>query len=151
MRSALAENLYEEQDDAWLHPAALRYRDFLREHSSADPWQAALALLTVFVEGSVRERDELAGTFSRRRGDEAIREHPLVKFYGCPAEEMELTRAHAEVEGGHRADAWRMVVAHVPEAGDVAEMTVATCEDALILWQAYRDGVAERMQLRQAA
>src|SRR5580704_5751334 len=86
VRRALAENLYEEQtgglsrteahpalflkmmaglgydagafqdDDAWLHPAATRYHAFLRERSCAPPWQAAVALLTVFVEGSVHER-----------------------------------------------------------------------------------------------
>src|SRR5579883_1172464 len=73
VRRALAENLYEEQtgglsrtdahpalfvrmmgglgfapdafrdDDAWLHPAARLYRDFLRERSCAQPWQAAVA------------------------------------------------------------------------------------------------------------
>jgi pyrroloquinoline-quinone synthase len=181
VRRALAENLYEEQtgglsrtaahpelflrmmrglgfgqdqfadDDAWLHPAAKRYRDFLRARSAAQPWQAGLALLTVFVEGSVNERAELEGSFVRRRGDEAVREHPLVRFYGCPLEAMELTRAHAQVEGGHRADAWRMVLTHVPEAGEVASAVGETCEEALELWHAYRDGVAERMNLEQKA
>ena len=55
-------------DDAWLHPAARRYRDFLRERSCASPWQAAVALLTIFVEGSVNERGELAGTYVRPSG-----------------------------------------------------------------------------------
>jgi pyrroloquinoline-quinone synthase len=181
VRRALAENLYEEQtgglsrtaahpelflrmmrglgfgqdqfadDDAWLHPAAKRYRDFLRARSAAQPWQAGLALLTVFVEGSVNERAELEGSFVRRRGDEAVREHPLVKFYGCPLEAMELTRAHAQVEGGHRVDAWRMVLTHSPDAGDVSSEVGETCEEALGLWHAYRDGVAERMNLEQKA
>jgi pyrroloquinoline-quinone synthase len=181
VRRALAENLYEEQtgglsrtaahpelflrmmrglgfgkeqfadDDAWLHPAAKCYRDYLRARSAAQPWQAALALLTVFVEGSVNERAELEGSFVRRRGDEAVRQHPLVKFYGCPLEAMELTRAHAQVEGGHRADAWRMVLTHAPDAGEVATAVGETCEEALGLWQAYRNGVAERMKLEQKA
>jgi pyrroloquinoline-quinone synthase len=181
VRRALAENLYEEQtgglsgtaahpalflrmmkglgfdgdrfvdDEAWLHPAAQRYRDFLRERSAAQPWQGSLALLTVFVEGSVNERAELEGSFVRRRGEEAVREHPLVKFYGCPPDAMELTRAHAEVEGGHRTDAWRMVLTQVPDAGEVASAVGETCEEALGLWQAYRDGVAERMNLEQKA
>lgn len=181
VRRALAENLYEEQagglshtaahpelflrmmgglgfdraafadDDASLHPAARRYRDFLRERSAADPWQAAVGLLTIFVEGSVNERAELAGTYVRRRGEQAVREHPLVKFYGCDAEAMELTRAHAEVEGGHRADAWHMVLTHAPDGSAEARAVVDTCEQALSLWQAYRDGVAERMGLREKA
>jgi len=181
VRHSLAENLYEEQtgglsgtdahpalflkmmaglgfeasafsdDDSWLHPAARRYRDFLRERSCAAPWQAAVALLTIFVEGSVNERAELAGTFVRKRGEEAVREHALVKFYGCPPDAMVLTRAHAQIEGSHRGDAWRMVLGHTPPGGDVARAAVDTCEQGLAFWIAYRDGVAERMGLGQKA
>jgi len=177
VRRALAENLYEEQtgglsrtdahpvlfvrmmeglgfdpasfvdDDAWLHPAARRYRDFLRARSAAEPWQAAVALLTVFVEGSVNERAELAGTFVRRRGEDAVREHALVKHYGCPPEAMALTRAHAEVEGSHRADAWRIVLEHAPDGSAAARAVTSVCEEALVAWHASRDGVAERMGL----
>jgi pyrroloquinoline-quinone synthase len=181
VRKALAENLYEEQtgglsgtaahptlflrmmrglgfrdedfadDDAWLHPAARRYRDFLRERAGAGPWQAAVALLTIFVEGSVNERAELAGTFVRRQGEAAVREHPLVRHYGCPPEAMELTRAHAQVEGAHRGAAWTMVLGHVGHEPDVAGAVVSTCEQAVEMWLAYRDGVAERMGLRRLA
>jgi pyrroloquinoline-quinone synthase len=181
VRRALAENLYEEQtgglsrtaahpelflrmmgglgfdrsafaeDDTSLHPAARLYRDFLRERSATEPWQSAVGLLTIFVEGSVNERAELAGTYVRRRGEQAVREHPLVKFYGCKAEAMELTRAHAEVESGHREDAWRMVLTHAPDGSAEARAVIETCEHALSLWQAYRDGVAERMGLREEA
>jgi len=181
VRRSLAENLYEEQtgglsntaahpelflkmmaglgfdavafedDEGSLHPAARRYRDFLVERASGAPWQSAVALLTIFVEGSVNERRELEGTFVRRRGEEAVREHPLVKHHGCPPEAMTLTRAHAEVEGGHRAEAWRIVLAHVPEGTHVARAVVAACEEALEKWLAYRDGVAERMGLVKGA
>ncbi len=176
VRSALAENLYEEQtgglsgsaphpelflrmmeglgfsrdafadDDAWLHPAARAYRDSLRNGSMAAPWQAAVALLTIFVEGSVHEREELAGTYVRARGDEALAAHPLVLHYGCPAGAMELTRAHAAVEGGHRKDAWRIVLSHVRDEVAAREV-VERCESALRAWHRYRDGVAERMGL----
>jgi pyrroloquinoline quinone (PQQ) biosynthesis protein C len=177
VRSALAENLYEEQtggisktaphpelflrmmeglgftrdafadDDAWLHPAAKRYRDELRANAAGEPWQAAVALLTIFVEGSVNERAELTGRYVRARGEEAVAKHPLVVHYGCPPSAMQLTRAHAAVEGGHRGDAWRVVLANAGEAGPVAESVVATCEMALGSWHRYRDGVAERMGL----
>jgi pyrroloquinoline-quinone synthase len=180
VRRALAENLYEEQtgglsgtdahpalflrmmaglgfdasefadDDAFLHPDARRYRDFLRARSCASPWQAAVALLTIFLEGSVNERAELAGTFVRPRGEEAVREHALVKHYGCSPDAMVLTRAHAEVEGSHRGDAWHMVLGHTPD-GDIARAAVQTCEEALALWHAYRDGVADRMGLGRKA
>ncbi len=174
VRTALAENLYEEQtgglsktaphpelflrmmeglgfgrnelaDEAQLHPAAVAYRRELRERIAAGPWQAAVALLTVFVEGSVNERAELAGTFVRARGEDAVAKHPLVVHYGCPPSAMELTRAHAAVEGGHREDAWRIVLAHVGDEGPVARAVEEACTRALSAWLAYRDGVAERM------
>jgi pyrroloquinoline-quinone synthase len=177
VRHALAENLYEEQtgglsgtaphprlflgmmsglgfesalfvdDDAWLHPAARTFRDFLRDRACAAPWQAAVALLTIFVEGSVHERAELAGTFKRPQGEEAIRQHPLVKFYGCPPEAMQLTRAHAQVEGKHREDAWRILLGYVADPSDVGDAVCGICDEALRRWHDYRDGVAERMGL----
>jgi pyrroloquinoline-quinone synthase len=172
VRMPLAENVYEEQtgglsksaphpelflrmmegmgyaradfadDDAWLHPSARAYRDFLRERSASPPWQAAVALLTIFVEGSKNERAELAGTYVRPKGDAAIQSHPLVVNYGCPPSAMQLVRAHGDVEGGHRDDAWRMVLHHGEN-----EAIVGVCEHALELWHGYRDGVAERMGL----
>lgn len=177
VRGALAENVYEEQtggisksaphpelflrmmeglgyargdfadDDAWLHEDAKRYRDELRAVSASEPWQAAVALLTIFVEGSVNERAELAGSYTRARGEEAVQKHPLVLHYGCPPSAMQLTRAHAAVEGGHRGDAWRVVLTHVGDDGPLAERVVETCEKALSSWHRYRDGVASRMGL----
>jgi pyrroloquinoline-quinone synthase len=131
-----------------LHPNAVAYASFLRERSASPPWQAAVALLTIFVEGSRNERAELAGTWVRKRGEEAINEHPLVRHYGCPPAAMALARAHADVEGGHRSDAWKMVLAHVDDDSPLAAEVIALCDEALRLWLAYRDGVAERMGLR---
>jgi pyrroloquinoline-quinone synthase len=177
VRAALAENLYEEQTGglsgtashpelflrmmdglgfgrelfdegaAELHPSAIGYRDWLREASAREPWQAAVALLTIFVEGSVNERAELGGTFRRSTGKEAVSRHPLVVHYGCPEAAMELARAHAAVEGGHRADAWSILTRHVTKDDGVSDRVVETCERALAMWLAYRDGVAERMGL----
>jgi pyrroloquinoline-quinone synthase len=177
VRAALAANLYEEQtgglsgtaphpelflrmmqglgferthfeDEAIvLHPSARAYQDWIRQASAARPWQAAVALLTIFVEGSVHERAELAGTYRRPEGKEATARHPLVLHYGCPEAAMELTRAHAAVEGGHRADAWGVVTRYVRGDSGVQEAVLATCQRALAMWHAYRDGVAERMGL----
>jgi len=134
--------------DRELHPAARSYRDWLRAKSAEAPWQAATALLTIFVEGSVNERAELAGTFVRARGEAAIAKHPLVVHYGCPSEAMTLVRAHGDVEGGHRGDAWRIVLEHARDEA-VAKTVVDTCMDALVRWHRYRDGVAETMGLER--
>ncbi|CAN5164835.1 hypothetical protein BH09MYX1_BH09MYX1_09780 [soil metagenome] len=142
---------FDERHLATLHPAAIAYRESLRETSVAAPWQSAVALLTIFVEGSINERAELEGTFVRRRGEDAVKNHALVVHYGCPVDAMQLTRAHGDVEGAHRGDAWEMVLGNVADGSDVAKQVVATCEKALAAWLRYRDGVAERMHLLRDA
>jgi pyrroloquinoline-quinone synthase len=109
----------------------------------------AASVLTIFVEGSVNERAELAGTFVRAKGEDAVKKHPLVLHYGCPPSAMQLTRAHGDVEGGHRADAWRVVLEHTPQA--LEDGVVAAMSEGLARWHAYRDGVAERMGLVRRA
>lgn len=177
VRSALAENIFEEQtgklsgtaphpelflrmmeglgysradfadDDSWMHPAARAYRDWLREESASAPWQKAVALLTIWVEGSVNERAELNGQYLRPRGEDAIKKHALVVHYGCPPSAMQLVRAHGDIEGSHRADAWKMILSHVPDDGEIFRKVVEVCQAGLARWQRYRDGVAERMGL----
>ena len=139
---------FAEDRESDLHPAALAYKAWLLEKSMAAPWQAAVALLTIFVEGSINERAELAGTYVRAKGDAAVENHPLVVHYGCPKDAMQLVRAHGDVEGGHRADAWRMVLHHTHEE-TMTKIVVDTCLEALTRWQRYRDGVAERMGLER--
>lgn len=142
---------FDEAHAASLHPAATAYRDLLRDVSARPPWQSAAALLTIFVEGSVNERAELEGRFVRPRGEDAVKNHALVRHYGCPPSAMLLTRAHGDVEGSHRGDAWHMVLGNVPDDGELAQHVVSTCENALAAWHRYRDGVAERMQLLRDA
>jgi pyrroloquinoline-quinone synthase len=136
-----------DEDDAFLHPAARAYRDWLRAESASGPWQKAVALLTVWVEGSVNERAELSGQYVRPRGEDAVKKHALVVHYACPPAAMQLVRAHGDVEGSHRADAWRMVLAHVPDEGPIFDAVVGACQAGLARWHRYRDGVAERMGL----
>jgi pyrroloquinoline quinone (PQQ) biosynthesis protein C len=178
VRRALAENVYEEQtgglSGAGPHPElflemmqglgfsrdqfhdrdlvapAQSYKAWLLDRSLAAPWQAAVALLTIFVEGSVNERAELAGTYVRPKGDAAIARHPMVVHYGCPKENMRLVRAHGDIEGSHRGDAWKILLTHVTDDA-IAKVVVDTCMDGLVRWQRYRDGVAEAMGLDRNA
>ncbi|HEY4117337.1 MAG TPA: iron-containing redox enzyme family protein [Byssovorax sp.] len=174
VRAALAENIYEEQtgklsfgaphpelflemidglgiaradvegDAPPLEPEARAYREMLDRVSVEAPWVVGAAVLTIFVEGSVHERAELAGTRAPAPIDEVVAKHPMVAFYGCPPDKLRLARAHRAVEGGHRRDAWSMVLENA--AGHEGAI-VAAVERALAMWLAYRDGVARRMGL----
>jgi pyrroloquinoline quinone (PQQ) biosynthesis protein C len=115
--------------------------------SAAPPWIVGAAVLTIFVEGSVHERAEREGRRELLPVEEAIRQHPLVKFHGCPPDAMQLVRAHRAVEGGHREDAWTMVLRHAPADRASQDAIVEAVEASLAAWLAYRDGVARAMGL----
>lgn len=174
VRRALAENIYEEQTGKLslgvphpdlflemmdglgiaradvegaspLQPEAVAYRALLDRRSLSAPWIVGAAVLTIFVEGSVHERAEMSGTRVLPPIDEAIHAHPMVAHYGCPPEKMRLPRAHRAVEGGHRRDAWDMVIQHARASDEDA--VAAAVEEALAAWLAYRDSVARAMSL----
>lgn len=177
VRRALAENIYEEQTGGLslgaphpelflemmdglgiarsdvegeappIEPEAAAYRAMLDRVSASAPWVVGAAVLTIFVEGSVHERAELAGRRVVPPIDEAIREHPMVKLYGCPPERLRLARAHRAVEGGHRRDAWEIVLGHA--RGALGEHVAAAVEQALAAWLGYRDAVARAMGLER--
>lgn len=180
--AALAENIYEEQTGGisgsashpelflkmmeacgfataafgrvQLLPAAGAYRTFLDEVSWGKPWIVGAAVLTLWVEGSVNERAELAKLAEPQEPpmtdaqiDAAILRHPLVRFHGVPPAALELIRVHKKVEGGHREDAWDMVLGNVTSADEA--LVVAAMDRALALWLAFRDDVAEACGLRR--
>ena len=174
VRASLAENIFEEQTgklsvgrphpelfvemmeglgfergalsaaDPPLAPAALAYRAFLDRTSIEPPWVVGAAVLTIFVEGSVNERAELAGARQLPTVEEQVRRHPMVEHYGCPPEKMQLVRAHRLVESGHRKDAWSAVLDHVSDEA-TAERVASAAETALESWLAYRSAVYRAM------
>jgi hypothetical protein len=167
VRRDLAENLYEEEtggliagkphpdlfleyprglgmdlsrfDRVELLPAARAYRAVLDEHTQRQGWAQAVAVSTIFIEGTEHERGELDPDVGKRPAP-PLEQHPLVVHYGLPLEGLALTKAHRRVEGSHRAAAWRMILDHVPPAEYAG--VIATMERTLVAWQAYRDDVA---------
>jgi pyrroloquinoline-quinone synthase len=133
-----------------IEPEAAHYRALLDRYSATPPWFVGAAIVTIFVEGSVHERQERAGGRPERPIEEAILEHPMVRFYGCPPESMLLARAHRAVEGSHRKDAWEVLFRYIP-ADPKAEAEVARAmAEAHRAWLGYRDGVARAMGLGEA-
>lgn len=167
VRRELAENLYEEETggiiagrphpDLFLEyplglgmdlsrfervellPAARRYREVLDQATERAGWEMAAAVATLFIEGTPYERGELDEAAPRRPAP-PLEQHPLVVHYGLPVEHLALTKAHRQVEGNHRAAAWRIFRQHVPERARVD--VVDAMERALAAWLAYRDEVA---------
>jgi hypothetical protein len=167
VRRELAENLYEEEtggliagrphpelfleyarglgmdlsrfERVELLPAARRYREVLDQTTERAGWEMAAAVSTLFIEGTPYERGELDPSAPRRPAP-PLEQHPLVVHYGLPLEHLALTKAHRQVEGDHRAAAWRIIQRHVPERA--RPEVVAAMQRALAAWIAYRDEVA---------
>jgi len=128
-----------------LLPASEDYRDFLDEVcGGGHDWVIGAAVLTIFVEGSVNERRELAALSNApptaAEIEQSIRRHPLVRIHGLDPKFLELKGVHKLVEGGHRKDAWDAVLGNVEPAQE--PHLEKMMESALRLWLAYRDEVA---------
>ena len=134
-----------------LLPAARRYRAWLDRASNHRDWIVGAAALTVFVEGSVKDRKELAEPSKPKTAEEIesiVQQHPLVKHYGLSPDSMDLIRAHQMVEAGHRHDAYNMVVNYATTRAQ--QQAILSClKTCLRLWSAYRDGVARACRLRK--
>ena len=69
-----------------------------------------------------------------------LTEHPLVKHYGLPLENLELTKAHRRVEGEHRVAAWKVLLDFVEVE---QRLPVVDAMRAVgTAWKAYRAEVA---------
>ncbi len=131
-----------------LMPRAADFRAVLDAHTLAQGWETAAAVTTIFLEGTSYERGELEGG-AQKRPQARLSEHPLVRHYGLPIEHLALTKAHRQVEGDHRAAAWRVMLDFVP--APARPRVVAAMEDTLGAWQRYRDEVAEACGIRRGA
>lgn len=122
-----------------LLPAARRYREVLDQTTERAGWEMAAAVATLFIEGTQHERGELDDAAPKRPAP-PLEQHPLVVHYGLPLEHLALTKAHRQVEGSHRAAAWRCISRHVGEGA--RNNVVDAMQRALAAWLAYRDEVA---------
>jgi pyrroloquinoline quinone (PQQ) biosynthesis protein C len=168
VRRELAENLYEEEtggiiagrphpelfleyprglgmdlsrfENPRLLPDAAAFRAVLDEATTARGWEVAAAVTTIFLEGTSHERGEIDAN-APKRPVARLSEHPLVKHYGLAVEHLALTKAHRQVEGDHRAAAWRVMLEFVAPSKHAQVLT--WMEEALAAWQRYRDEVAQ--------
>jgi pyrroloquinoline quinone (PQQ) biosynthesis protein C len=130
-----------------LLPAARAYREWLDEATRRQHWLTGVAVVTLFVEGSVKDRAELEG---RPAAPLPLSEEPLVRFHGVQPASMRLKAAHGQVEAGHRRAAWTIVASHA--IGTARRRAVRTAlERSLRLWLAYRDAVAAACGLPERA
>ena len=179
VRKMLAENIYEEDtgklsvgtshpelfmrmmegigfrpsefENIQLLPATRRYRSWLDRISNHSDWVLGAAVLTIFVEGSINDRQELLHPLklkTSRQIHKKITHHPLVLYQGVSPESLDLIRAHQMVEGGHRQDAYEMVVNYAKKPSQ-KKAVLEAMDKSLQLWLRYRDGVSRACGLKR--
>jgi pyrroloquinoline quinone (PQQ) biosynthesis protein C len=134
-----------------LLPASRRYRAWLDRVSANQNWVIGAATLTIFVEGSVKDRQEILEPSKPKTADEieaTVQHHPLVRFHGLSPDHMDLIRSHQMVEAGHRHDAYDMVVGHASTRSQ-QQAVLACLKKSLQLWLAYRNAVAKVCGLKK--
>ena len=127
-----------------LLPATRRYRRWLERMANHPDWVIGAAVMTIFVEGSIHDRKELAHPNRPKTSKQIstkIRNHPLVRFHRVSPSSLDLIRAHQLVEGGHRLDAYAMVVNHAITRIQ-QDSIIEIVNQTLMHWLRYRDGVA---------
>ena len=136
-----------------LLPASHRYRAWLDRVSNNSNWVLGAAVLTIFVEGSIHDRQEL-GTPPKRKTpreiESCIQSHSLVRYHGVSPAHMDLSRAHQLVENGHRHDAYNMVVEYTKDR-KLQDDVLIMLEKTLDLWLKYRDGIARAIGIQPQA
>lgn len=179
VRSVLAANIYEEETgglslgrshpelfltmmmglgydqvafrDVELLPGSRVYRTWLDTVLLKRDWVVGAAVLTIFVEGSLNDRQEILNPSPPKTPaeiEDIVKKHPLVLYHGLSLDHMGLVRAHQMVEAGHRHAAYQMVLSHA--AMPAQQRAVLAClEKTLRLWLRYRDGVARACGIRK--
>jgi hypothetical protein len=133
------------RDRAELLPGARAYRELIDDCTLHRGWAVAVAVTTLFLEGTAHER-ALFDPTAPKREEPPLDQHPLVRHYGLPVERLALVKAHRGVEGEHRVAGWRMVLEQVPAADRSA--VLGAMEEMLAAWLRYRDDVARACGLR---
>lgn len=136
-----------------LLPAAQAYRAWLERMTAHRDWAIGAAVMTIFVEGSVKDRQEILHPSKLKTAEEIedyVRHHPLVQYHGLSPDCMDLIRAHQKVEAGHRHDAYAMVLDHVSDRR--RQQAILLClKQTLQCWLRYRDAVARACHIRRGS
>jgi pyrroloquinoline quinone (PQQ) biosynthesis protein C len=133
-----------------LLPASRAYRGWLDRMSDHRHWVIGAATLTIFVEGSVKDRKEIHEPSMPKHAEDieaVIRDHPLVRHHGLSPDHMNLIRAHQLVEAGHRHDAYDMVVNYTTPS--LRRSVLAHLKKSLAFWLHYRDAVAKACGIKR--
>jgi pyrroloquinoline quinone (PQQ) biosynthesis protein C len=126
------------------------YREWLDMVSLDRDWVVGAAVLTIFVEGSIHDRQEILHPSPPKTPaeiEDLIQKHPLVQHHGLSPKYLDLVRAHHMVEPGHRHVAYDMILTHAVETIQ-QQAVLDSLNEALTHWLYFRDGIARACGLK---
>ncbi len=137
--------------DVELLSRSYAYREWLDEVCERQEWIVGAAVLTVLVEGSANDREDVFGRkepISLADREDIVSKHPLVTYHGLRPEHLDLVRAREMIEPCNRSTVYGLIVEEAVESG-TQSLVLENLEKGLKMWLQYRDGVAQACGIRQ--
>ncbi len=127
------------------------YREWLNEICDREDWIVGAAVLTIFVQGSVNDREEVMTQKEQKSPadiEDLVGKHPLAVYHGLLPEHLDFIRAQALIEPCNRSIAYDLIVKEAGES-DTKALILEKLETGLNVWLQYRNGIARACGLRQ--
>lgn len=137
--------------DVELLSQSFAFREWLDTICQEQEWIVGAAILTLLVEGSANDRQEVFRQDQQKSNaeiEDIVLKHPLVVYHGLDPKHMNLVRVREMIEPANRSIVYDSIV---KEAIDNNQQTLVLehLEEGLQLWLQYRDGIARACGLRQ--
>lgn len=137
--------------DVELLSRSFAFREWLDAICQNEEWIVGAAILTLLVEGSANDREEVFSQNQKKSKSEIediVTKHPLVVYHGLNPEHMDLVRAREMIEPRNRRIVYDLIVKEAI-ASNQHTLVLEHLEEGLQLWLQYRDGIARSCGLRQ--
>ena len=128
------------------------YREWLDTVCQEEDWMIGATVLTVFVEGTDYDRENvlyLRESKTQAEIEDVVMKHPLVQFHGLSPTYMDYIRVQEMAEPCHRRTAYDIICHHTLESQQ-QERVLTRLEEGIHHWSRYRDGIARACGLRQS-
>ncbi len=137
--------------DVELLSRSFSYREWLDNICQEEEWIVGAAVLTLLVEGSANDREEVVNQNQKKSQadiEDIVLKHPLVVYHGLDPNHMDLVRVREMTEPCNRRIVYDLIVKEAI-ASEQSALIIERLEEGLKLWLQYRDGIARACGLRQ--
>ncbi len=137
--------------DVELLARSFAYREWLDTICQKEEWIVGAAILTLLVEGSANDREEVFSQNQQKSEaeiEDIVLKHPLVVYHGLDPKYMDLVRVREMTEPRNRRIVYDLIVKEAIASGQHT-LVLENLEEGLQLWHQYRDGIARACGLRQ--